>query len=676
MRKSLPDRVAAGAGFDRPLIRRWVALAALHAMASPSWPQTEALITATFESPIVERERFLHESCTDPALRDGLIALIHSRNRDAGRGDGSANDDESVNLSIGSPVGPYIVLDRIGRGGMGEVFLAKDPRLDRAVALKCVLSGQLAAADLRNRIINEARAAARITHPGIAAVYDVVEHDGRTFIVMEYVQGQSLAALLRREPLPIERVIEIGWQLADALSAAHRVGIIHRDLKPGNVQVTPDGSVKILDFGIAMAIVAATTDRTRTDSGSSRPAEWINQGTPPYMSPEQLLGLGVDQRADLFSLAVVLFEMATGRRPWESSNPFEILLASVRRGPRADDIDPRVPASLAEVIHTGLSADPALRYQTAAEMAYALAHVRQEVAGNENAPSDTRRRTRGLQRWLVVGSLSLAIPIMMGVLGWMMTAAFNGTLGRSGAFAAEPFRSNFVWSARSLVAPFVYATLTVGVLWGVRFVLQVLTLSRSADTAERRVLAGWQRLAARLSLHDALVFESGLVTLGVLTLAIVAWHFNELIRAWGSNISTAPAEAIFRLGPANEGEKVLYRAVLTVLLLLFAGGLGHTIRLRLRRPVRRWGSFAASVAIVVSILLLNEVPYRILWHNQAPRISYNGIRCYVIGNASAERLIFCPDASPPRNRIVRDNDPLMVETGVTESIFSPAGVRP
>jgi hypothetical protein len=257
-----------------------------------------------------------------------------------------------------------------------------------------------------------------------------------------------------------------------------------------------------------------------------------------------------------------------------------------------------------------------------------------------------------------------------------MSVAFNGTLGRTGPFATEPVRTHLVWSARSLVAPFVYATLTMAALWFVRFVLQLLTLSRSADTAERRVTAAWRRLTTRLSLHDALVFEPSLITLGVLALTSVAWYFNGLIRSWASNISTATPEMILRLGPANEGEKVLYRAVLTVLLLLFAGGLVHTIRLRLRRPAKRWGSFAACVAIVVSILLLNEVPYRILWHNQAPRISYNGVRCYVIGAAGPELLIFCPDASSPRNRVVRDNDPLIRTTGVTESIFSPAGARP
>jgi serine/threonine protein kinase len=644
-------------------------------MASPSWPQTEALITATFESPTRERERFLHESCTDPALRDGLLALIKAKPAARPAAVSSAPDDAAANLSIGSRVGPYIVLDRIGRGGMGEVFLAKDPRLDRPVALKCLVSSQPAGIDVHNRIINEARAAARITHPRIAAVHDVLEHDGRTFIVMEYVEGQSLAALLRREQLSVARVVEFGWQLADALSAAHRVGIIHRDLKPANVQVTTDGSVKILDFGIAMAVAAATTDRTHTDLGRSGP-EWLNQGTPPYMSPEQLLGVAVDQRTDLFSLAVVLFEMATGRRPWESTNPFDILLASVRRVPRADDLDPRVPVSLAEVIHTGLSADPAMRYQTAAEMAYALAHVRQEIADTTEVHPHPGQRTVVRHRAPLVATLSLATLASMWSLGWIMSVAFNNTLGRHGAFANEPVASYFVWSARSLVAPFVYATLSVAVLWFVRFLLQLLTLSRSADTAERRLTAAWRQFAAKLALHDALVFEPGLIAFGVVTLGLVAWNFNGLMNAWTSNISTASVESISRLGPANEREKVLYRAVLTVLLLLFSGGLVHAIRLRLRRPERRWGSFAACVAIVVSILLLNEVPYRILWQNQAPRVLYAGMRCYVIGRATAELLIFCPDANAPRNRVVRDTDPLIHTTGITESIFSPAGARP
>ena len=639
-------------------------------MASPSWPQTEALITATFESPVGEPERFIEESCTDSELREGLIALIKKHSRSPQANVAASTTTTSAGLTAGTEVGPYVVVDRIGHGGMGEVFLARDPRLDRLVALKCVLSRETDGAELRNRIIFEARAAARVTHPGIAAVHDVVEHDGRTFIVMEYVEGQSLASMLRGEAMPIARVVEIGCALADALGAAHRVGIIHRDLKPANVQVTRDGSVKILDFGIAMAIASVTTNRTQTDPGRDA-GQRMNQGTPPYMSPEQLLGLPVDQRTDIFSLAVVLFEMATGRRPFESFDPLDVLLASVRRAPLAHRVDSRVPPSLSAVIEQGLSANPGTRYQTAADMARALELVRHELvpAKSDRIEADHRSRT---SRRTVVTTLAIAVPVVLWALGWIMTAAFNNTLGRVGAFASEPARSYVVWGARSLIAPFVYATLAVSVLWIVRFLLGLGALSRSIARIERRVATAWNRLVRRLSLDEPLVFEPCLVTLGVVALVVVAWQFHALMGAWGSNISTTPADNLRRLGPANEDEKILYRAVLTLLFLFFTAGVIHASRLRARRPTARWGSFAASVAIVVSILLLNEVPYRILWQNQAPRISYDGMRCYLIGTSGPSSLIFCPDSNPPRNRVVRNNDPLIHSSGIPESIFSTA----
>src|SRR5262249_20923703 len=160
-------------------------------------------------------------------------------------------------------------------------------------------------------VMREARAAARITHPNTAAVYDVLEHEGRAFIVMEYVEGESLARRLVRERLPIDRVVTIGRQLAAALMAAHAKGVIHSDLKPGNIHFAPDGSVKILDFGIAQASTVATSTTTAARSDVTP----IIGGTPAYMSPEQMMGHTLDYRSDIFSLGVVLYEMATGHRP-------------------------------------------------------------------------------------------------------------------------------------------------------------------------------------------------------------------------------------------------------------------------------------------------------------------------------------------------------------------------
>jgi serine/threonine protein kinase len=166
-----------------------------------------------------------------------------------------SESDELADLNPGSTVGPYVILDRLGRGGMGQVFLANDSRLRRKVALKCLLSRRNAR-DLRSQILREARAAARITHPNVAAVHDVIEHGARVFIVMEYVEGETLSARLRRGRLPIGTVIAIGRQLASALGAAHARGVVHRDLKPANIQVALDGSVKVVDFGVAAAVAA------------------------------------------------------------------------------------------------------------------------------------------------------------------------------------------------------------------------------------------------------------------------------------------------------------------------------------------------------------------------------------------------------------------------------------
>jgi serine/threonine-protein kinase len=245
---------------------------------------------------------------------------------------------------------------------MGRVFLGSDPRLRRKVALKCVMRS-LPGGERRLQILHEARAAAGIMHPNVATIHDVVEHDGRAFIVMEYVEGESLAARLKRERLPIGRAVAIGRQLASALAAAHACGVVHRDLKPGNVHFATDGSVKVLDFGIANAPTA----------------HGPQPGTPPYMSPEQLLGQGVDERSDIYSLGVVLFEMATGRRPHLETEAGELVAAVVHGAPRADAIDPRVPKPLADIIAMALAVDVESRYRSATEIAAALQSLKFEV---------------------------------------------------------------------------------------------------------------------------------------------------------------------------------------------------------------------------------------------------------------------------------------------------------
>ena len=210
---------------------------------------------------------------------------------------------------IGQRVGPYAVIERLGGGGMGEVYLAEDTRLGRRVALKRPSEAFLSAPNARERLHREASAAGRLTHPNIAAVYDVLDVDAYPYIVMEYVEGETLSTVLTRGPLTVERALEIGLQIADALVAAHARGVVHRDLKPGNICLTADGIAKVLDFGIAKGPLSA---EAAVDTGPLRTITAAGQamGTPGYSSPEQMVGAAADPRDDVYGLGILLYELS------------------------------------------------------------------------------------------------------------------------------------------------------------------------------------------------------------------------------------------------------------------------------------------------------------------------------------------------------------------------------
>jgi tetratricopeptide (TPR) repeat protein len=328
----------------------------------------------------------------------------------------------------GSTVGPYQILDKLGSGGMGEVFLCHDSRLQRKVALKCLTSGEPSVVEEAN-ILREARAAARLTHPHIASVYDVLEHEGRPFIVMEYVEGESLRACLRNGALPPDKVIAIGRQLASALAAAHAQGVIHRDLKPSNVQVMPDGTIKVLDFGIAklMPRVERTTDApTTTHMVSRERSEAL--GTPVYMAPEQLISGHVDARSDVYSLGVLLFEMTAGRRPFVETDAVALAVAmSTLPPPPPDAIDPRVPHRLSSVIVKALQREPFNRYQSAQELAAALDELSEPTTRGVVRPARVGRRRR-MSKWAIAVASLLAI----GVVAWRPLLTRVGILKSAG----------------------------------------------------------------------------------------------------------------------------------------------------------------------------------------------------------------------------------------------------
>jgi len=255
---------------------------------------------------------------------------------------------------------------------MGEVFLAEDSRLRRRVALKAVTAGHAARPEARQRLLREARAAAGLNHPNIAAIYDVLEADADTgmFIVMEYVEGTSLDEMVRLGPLPVRRVLQIGLELADALAAAHAQGVVHRDLKPSNVRLTAAGHVKVLDFGLARILDADVRVRDDSDRDTATLTE-ANQlvGTPAYMAPEQLRGGRGDQKSDIYGLGVLLFELLTGRRPFDAPTPIDLAVQALTKGvPDVRAGRPDVPADLAAVIARATAIEPHDRLGSAQEL--------------------------------------------------------------------------------------------------------------------------------------------------------------------------------------------------------------------------------------------------------------------------------------------------------------------
>ena len=270
-------------------------------------------------------------------------------------------------------LGRYRLGRLIGKGGMGEVYLARDPTLERDVAIKVLPADHAADRSARRRLLHEAQAAAQLDHPCICPVFEIGESpDGRTFIAMPYLQGETLAARLERGPLPIREALGLAQHIAEALCVAHAHGIVHRDLKPQNVMLTPSGLPRLLDFGVAKLRPAGSA-AAEVSTASGGTASGAVVGTPAYMAPEQVAGLEVDERCDLFALGAVVFECLTGRRAFEGRTLFEVAAAvSHTTPPAVSALRREVPPGVDDLCARLLQKDAADRFQTATEVVGAL----------------------------------------------------------------------------------------------------------------------------------------------------------------------------------------------------------------------------------------------------------------------------------------------------------------
>jgi eukaryotic-like serine/threonine-protein kinase len=319
-------------------------------------------------------------------------------------------------LPQGTQLGPYTIVALLGQGGMGVVYRARDERLQRDVAIKVLPPGLFSDEPAKSRFRKEALALARLSHPNIAAVFDVGEQDGMDYLVMECVPGQALSQKMRSQQLPTKEILSLGVQVAGALEEAHEQGVVHRDLKPSNIMVTPKGQAKVLDFGLAKLLEpVGTPEVTLSLADTHGPV-----GTALYMSPEQAEGKLVDSRTDLWSFGVVLYEALAGKPPFQGASALAILRAVSTEDPKSvRDIRPETPEGADQIVSHALEKDLSKRYQSASEISRDLSDVLLLLSAPSLPPAD--RASRFLPRILLTSIVLLLLLAML--------QAFRDSLG-------------------------------------------------------------------------------------------------------------------------------------------------------------------------------------------------------------------------------------------------------
>jgi serine/threonine protein kinase len=375
-------------------------------MRRRDFERVEDLYHAALARSPVERDAFLVKACGgDEDLLGKVKSLLAYEEEARALLEEPVAEAVTRKLAVvrGMRLGHYEVTDLIGAGGMGEVYRARDMRLGREVAIKVLPDAAAGDADQRRRFEREARAAAALNHPNIATIHEIGEHEGTRFIAMELVEGRTLKEVLEDGPLSVRETLPLATQIAAGLAKAHAAGIVHRDLKPGNLMVTSEGLVKILDFGLAKRMPHAS------GASSEITREGSVLGTVPYMSPEQAAARPLDHHSDQFSLGAILYEMATGRRAFERDTMPQTLAAIIQDEPEPmRRLNGEIPVELSAIVERCLAKDPGRRYDSTADLAKALALV----SAVASAPS---RRTK---RWRLVTGLGLFAAVAAVALYW------------------------------------------------------------------------------------------------------------------------------------------------------------------------------------------------------------------------------------------------------------------
>jgi hypothetical protein len=584
-----------------------------------------------------------------------------------------------ADVQFGTTIGRYQVVRRLGAGGMAVVCLAHDPRLNRDVAIKILGQKLTEQPGYRLYLQREARAIARLNHPHIAQVFDVLEHQNQTCFVMEYIEGETLADRLKAGPLPLPKVVRLGAQMASAVAHAHAHGVLHCDLKPGNVFVTAADAIKVVDFGLARP----TSDEEAEagpEIGASPTLVRNRAGTPAYMSPEHLLGAPLDARSDIYSLGVILSEMATGHRPEALPAAWRVLTDGTTRELSPGGTD--APEILRPVLQRALAARPEARYDSALELQDALERLDTALSGGRSMPvieshdrRETGRRPKAPQSRQAAAFAQAALWVfgaagVILVLGVISSAVFNTTLGRGG-FVTEGMGDWFRWGLKSVVAPGVVAA-------------ALMFLFEFARAMWRFVFRRWMPgvpsgitgALGRAGFDDPAFLARALAVTGLVALAAAAWQFHAFLGALVSpdSVSAGDLSRFAILGSDQLDVHRHYRVSLTIVVVALTVGLYGVLQRRRRLGVRGdWSTIFVAAAVLGLALAMLDLPYRVvhLTDSQFERAQFGSLSCYIIGERTEDYLVFCPDAPVPRNRVVGRDSPDLTRLGCFGRVFDP-----
>jgi Tol biopolymer transport system component len=354
-------------------------------MTPERWQHLKAIFNSAIRLQPSERSLFLSQACgPDTALRKEVESLIDSSEKDGSFIDSPAFVQSSLlnrtELKVGDTLGSYEITATIGRGGMGEVYLANDNRLNRRIALKVLPAAVMKEPERMRRFEQEARAASALNHPNIITIYEISQANETLMIATEFVEGMTLRQRLTSGPLELRETLHIGIQIADALAAAHKVGIIHRDIKPENIMIRPDGYVKVLDFGLAKLAEPALVQTASEAPTQVKTGSGVVMGTIGYMSPEQARGQSVDARSDIFNLGTVIYEMVAGYGPFAGETPSDVFAAILKsEPPKLSAIVAATPIELDDVVQKALQKDRDKRYQDINELLSSLRSLKEEL---------------------------------------------------------------------------------------------------------------------------------------------------------------------------------------------------------------------------------------------------------------------------------------------------------